>query len=257
VEFLWLFAYNLQGPITIGAGIGLALCSVMFLQGLAANNRSPTRGGDPRVAWSVISGIILSIVWASISAIPSPTYDVKIVEKTVPIQVIKKVPVYIGGTKIVYKEPTWDARFKYCHDEVSNNMESCMEFANTAKSPKIVEKKVPIKVYSGIKVVEKPAVYPTEFRHCIENFSNVSMESCKEYATDSVNSRPRVVTKNIIRNVPVFRGEKIIVKKDTYFDLWKRCNEAFSLERAPPNQFGALRNERMKICKDVALAGSR
>lgn len=249
MDFFWLFVYNLKYPVTIGAGIGLFLCVVMFLQGLAANNRSPSKSGDPRVAWSVISGIIFALIWMFIYAMPAPDYNVRYVEKPTVKVITKSVPIKIySGIKVV--EPTWDQRFKFCKSDPSMgfDIDRCTQYANMAKQPRIVERKVPVYLKENLqKLVE----------WCQDQRNNMTLDDCVDYGKKILDYHPRIVIRNLIREVPVFKGEKVIIQHDAYFDLWKKCNDAYSLERAPANQFGELRNQRMAICKDIALAGSR
>jgi hypothetical protein len=247
VEFLWLFAYNLKFPVTIAAGVGLLLSTVMFLQGLAANNRSAAKSGDPRVAWGVFSGLVFGLLWMGIYAVPSPTYNVKYVDRPVTIEKKVLVKVY-AGTRVV--EPTWDQRLKYCIDTIGSNLDRCEKFANDSKKPLVVKKVV----RTITNYVDTP--FEQNVKWCNDK-TQKTLDDCTIWAKDMMNAHPKVVTKTITKEVPVFKGERIIVKKDTFYELFKKCGDEYSLDRAPPAQFGALRNERMKICKDVALAGSR
>lgn len=247
MEFFWVFAYNLKYPVTIGVSIGLLLCVIMFMQGLAANNRSPSKSGDPRVAWSVMSGMLLGVLWAFVYAVPAPDYNVKYVNKPVTVEKTKIVKVF-AGTRVV--EPTWDQRFKYCKGELGETIDRCEQFANMAKAPRVVK--------NVIRTVTKtvPTTLEQNIQWC-RNETDKTLDDCVTYAKTVVNFKPRVINHTTIKHVPIYKGEKIVIRKDSYFDLWSKCNEAYSLERAPNDQFGALRNARMAICKEVAIAGSR
>lgn len=67
---------------------------------------------------------------------------------------------------------------------------------------------------------------------------------------------------------PDYNVEKVIVHApapppvvkvvhDTYKDLWDHCNDNYSLDGTPDNIVAGIRNDRMKICNEMAREGSR
>jgi hypothetical protein len=205
---------------------------------------------DNRTFLGILSIIVTGIVWVLVYAIPSPDYNVRYVEKKIPVY---RDVVRYAGIKTVVKEATFDERFKYCMSEIQKDMDRCLYYANIAKQPRIIEKRVNVPVYSGVRVVDKPADYVQEAHWCYEK-TNGGLSDCMTYAQRAVEAKPRVIIRNVIKEVPVYKGEKIIIQKDAFLTIFKYCNENFTINVGGAAG-GQIRNQRLAICKDVALSG--
>lgn len=133
--FLWLFVYNLQTPVLIGAVIGLAVCSVFGTLATQAARRTKFGELENRDAiWkqmmAIQSGIGLVILCCLVFAIPSPTYNLRVVHDRVPypvksIQYVEKKIVVPGQYGAYYQQcvdsykagNVADSQLQLCHTQ--------------------------------------------------------------------------------------------------------------------------------------------
>jgi hypothetical protein len=107
-----------------------------------------------------------------------------------------------------------------------------------SRQPRIIVKQVPVNVYSGIKTVM--FTRDARIRWCVERVTN-DLDFCIKKAID-MEVPPQI---------------RVKVVHDPYAKLFEQCNNIGSLEGIPDAQAAQLRNDRLRICTDMALRGSR
>lgn len=241
MTLLWLWVYGLKFPLGILCGVGIFACFLGFVHA-----SKTSRPGDPKSFFtSVYIAITIGVIWALIYAIPSPTYDQKVVEKVKVVE--KKVPMVrtvtkYAGTKIVYRLPDVMQRTMWCNDHTQNSLEDCTTWSKRFEEPRIVVKtqRVEVPVYKGIR--EVPMKKERLIIYCLsvakDRGWNYNLDDCADWSK-------KVMGQDV----------KVVVKHDSYMDIFKWCNETYSIDGEP--NAGQLRNERLKVCQDAAMKGSR
>ncbi len=125
MEFFWVYAYNLRWPILTLAVLLMAVSAFVGLRATMVRER--TKFGDPdntdaqwRQMASVQGAIAIGLLAALVFAIPSPTYNVRVIEKPAVIRtIVKKVPVIkYTATKLVREPAVYDRAYKTCIDSL-------------------------------------------------------------------------------------------------------------------------------------------
>jgi hypothetical protein len=113
--------------------------------------------------------------------------------------------------------------------------------------PKVVEKKVPVHVYKGVKVQYHTPTYPEAFKLCTDAIRGGTIADdvklCHRQATEA--SMP-----------PYRRITRTIREPSNFWDTFKSCNDAYDIGQNKPGWF-ERRQARMQVCKTVALDASR
>lgn len=204
--FLWLLVFNLKLPMLLVSLTGIGLSSFIGYRALQRADdtvyASPENSNARFTQMTCLqSGVILAVFCALLWAVPSPTYDVRYVEKPVPFPVVKSIR-YIAQTRTIVKPPLYSDVFEQCSDSLTG----------------------------------------TGTRKAYKNISDDEARQCHLQALEAT-SPSRIVT----RTVEVH---------DSYKTLFDDCND-FSLVGIKADALAAkIRNERLKICHDAALAGS-
>jgi len=113
-----------------------------------------------------------------------------------------------------------------------------------------VVKKVPVRVYSGVKVIQNPSTYQSVYDSCISSTSYRvdpdTMKLCHEQAMTASNPAQQV---------------KVVYKFNSFKELYDNCNNGFTIRadtRGPNGEPPAMiRNQRIELCGKIALEGSR
>jgi hypothetical protein len=235
MEFLWLWAFSLKTPIGILCGLALAGC---FLSFFAA--RSSGRG-EANLTWTLNIGIIIALVWCAIYALPAPNYNVRTIVHETPVPGRVRVI-----TRTITQRYTQDSRFDKCIENKTSpysttELNECMDFAKAYMEPRIITntvvKKVP--VYSGVQVKTVMYTRDARVRWCEEQTTH-NLDECTAWAF-KMESGPQIQVKTV---------------HDSYQQLFDKCNSEGTIPMNDPNG-SAIRNERLKICGDLALKASR
>lgn len=248
MEFLWVWAYNMSGPLTWVIGGALLICLIVFAQSMTAANQ---RAGGSVSLGSVYAALVLGLIGAIVYSIPSPTYDQKIVYKdrvkVVEKPVVKKVvAVKQTITRTITKNPTRDTRVSQCLARSDMTRENCTTWAIRMEKPRIIEKRINVHHYKtiykdGKMIVEKFPAYDERLRYCLENAKRYSYSDCHNLALEAPAAKPIIQT-------------RVVKIPSKYEDVFKYCNEKFSLDGTP--NAAAIRNERLKICDAAARAAA-
>jgi hypothetical protein len=109
--------------------------------------------------------------------------------------------------------------------------------------------KVPVKVYSGIK--EVPSNYQNVYDKCIDSYDYRAdrdvMTQCHGQAMAAITPPPTVVTKTVVRF-------------NAYKDLYNDCIGSWGIsedDKTATVSPAMIRNQRIEICTNAALAGSK
>ena len=109
-----------------------------------------------------------------------------------------------------------------------------------------VVQKVPVNVYSGIKVVHESSSYQSIFDHCISAHSG-------DTDNDTLNTCHRVA---IEASQPV----RIVYRNSSFKELFDDCNSRFQIDDRDHGTKGetpaVIRNQRLDICRQMAFQGS-
>jgi hypothetical protein len=84
MELFWVFLYNLSTPVSIACGLGIMFCIIMSILSFMIRTKFPF--GSPentdarnRIWTCAHLSIVLGLLFCIFYAIPSPTYDQKII----------------------------------------------------------------------------------------------------------------------------------------------------------------------------------
>jgi hypothetical protein len=196
-------------------------------------------------------GIVIAVFWALVYSLPSPQYDIKTTIK----EVLKPYPVvrtfrYVAQKQVLTKTVryTEDSRFNFCiHQKTTpyskDEMNECMNFAKAYMQPRTVIQQVRIPIYSGVQIKTVMWTRDARVRWCAENVSGMSLEDCTSWAK-TMEGPAQIQVK---------------IQHDPYLTLFKECNNIGTIvdNDGGTGQGAIVRNDRLKICEDVALRGSR
>lgn len=118
---------------------------------------------------------------------------------------------------------------------------------------KTVEKKVPVQTvrYAKERIVYKMPTYLGAFAACRTALTNNS--SGLRLGTEDVAHCHKIATE---ASMPPYRVlTRTIHAPNNYWDIFKKCNEAYDIEQDKPG-VAERRNARMMTCKDVATTGA-
>jgi hypothetical protein len=241
MEFLWVWLFGLKTPISILCGVVILGCFINFLSARASGR------GSGSLLTSLHIAIGVAVSWALIYSIPSPDYNVRVVYRDRPVDrpVIRKI-VRITGKEVLTQTVryTQDSRFDYCmdHNSDGNSTEDrlnfCKDWSKQYMEPRVVVQKVGVPVYSGIKTVTMMYSRDARVRWCNTN-TNYTLDQCLTFAM-KMESPPQVMVKYV---------------HDSYQDIFQKCNDEGQIDVKDPNHI-QLRNDRIKICGDLALQAS-
>lgn len=235
MTFLWVWAYALKFPLSVICGLATVICLFTFAAGLKATN-SRNGDGHGQMLLGLNFSIFFAILWAAVYALPSPTYNVVYKDRIVEKPVVKRVISQIL-TRTITKYPTLDEHIAWCKNNYNKTLEDCTDWARNLEQPHIVVKQVPVRVFAGQKIVP---VYPTRDQRvnwCVNNPNlRLDVDQCTDWAVK-------------------MEQPKVVIQHDKYMDIYKWCNETYSLDGV--QNAGEVRNQRLQICADVALKGSR
>lgn len=238
MTFLWVWAYGLRGPITYLCMAGLFICFVMFVHAMKQNSQN--RSGTYSLG-SVHAAVIIGFIWALFYAMPAPEFDKTVVykDRVVEKPVVKKVVAVTRTiTKTITKYPDRNNNVAWCNNNTQHDIDWCTNWAIKMEQPRIIVRNIiqKVPVYSGTKVVQ---IFPSRNQNiswCVGKRGDGYIEECTDWAIKL--EKPNVIVK---------------VVKPAYMDVYKWCNENYSLNGIKDAEAGKLRNERLAICADVAL----
>lgn len=131
MEIFWIFLYNLSYPVTIASSLGIAFCAIMSIFSFKVRTKFPFGSAGNTNArnriWTYAHlAIVLSALFCLFYAIPSPTYDQKIVykEKIVYREKMKAtnavpVPKIEQYDKTFYRCMQWATSNTYANNKIS------------------------------------------------------------------------------------------------------------------------------------------
>jgi hypothetical protein len=112
-----------------------------------------------------------------------------------------------------------------------------------------VERKVPVVKYTATRVITKAPIYSQVYAKCIDSYSSHAgddeLKICHQSAIEA--SRPPQTV-------------RVKLVHDSYKTLFDSCNESYAInkdDRTPTLTPAMIRNQRMEVCRNVALTGSR
>lgn len=205
LNWLSVYFYNLRLPLLLVAGIGILVCALVAFwssqtRSSNANNSSMHIAAVERQLVCLKGSLLLAVAAALIWAIPSPTFD----------------------QKIVFKD-------------------------------RVVEKRIPVPVFKGEKIIHEPSTYQNVFDKCVSSSSYGHdadlLKMCHEQALTAVAAtQPGPQIK-----------ERIVYKVSTYKTLFDNCNDNHDggIVDLPKAQSIGPRNDRIVICHKAAMEGSR
>lgn len=152
MTLLWIYAYNIATPVGLACLLGLVLCLWSGLFGRYRNNA-------PEISSLIYMGLILVLVGSLFYAIPSPTYDQKIVYQDRVVTRKVPVPIY-KGERVVYKQSTYQTVYDKCIQSSDYNTDTdliklCHQQSMEASRPA-----------PAVKIVYKPTPYLELFQKC-------------------------------------------------------------------------------------------
>lgn len=238
--FLWIWAYSLKTPISVLCAISIIAC---FLSWLSAKSQ---RGEQNLTTLHI--GIVIALFWSGIYALPAPNYNIQTVVKEIPkpYPVVKK---YVAQKQVLVRtitvRYTQDALFSQCINsrrDIDSERDYCTDWSKRYMQPRVVEKITKVPVYSGVQVKTVMYTRDARVRWCQANV-NISLDDCTTWAKKM--EAPAQIEVRMIH--------------DPYLKLFQECNNigAISPNDGGKDRGAETRNERIKICTDMALRGSR
>lgn len=120
--------------------------------------------------------------------------------------------------------------------------------------PTTVIKRVPVKVFSGTKTVYQPSTYQNVFDKCVDHYDYHTdkdvLSQCHTQAKEAVEAsmpKPKIILRTV-------------TKYNSYKELYESCIGDWSItdsDKAVNMSPAMIRNQRIQICVDAALKGSK
>lgn len=198
MTFLWLYVYNLKLPLAIFTILGLAVCVTITAWSFRIrDDHDPLSlahtNAHNRIWTSLHSAIVLSVIFILVCAVPSPTYDVRIVEKVIyreKIKLVKQQPVIkYAGVKVVKELDTYSAIYQQCVRAVTGDGRAYLSINEAAACHKTA-----LEGSRNVRLVKVKDSFKTLFDDCNDRY-NVNEEKGQEDGRIVRNQRIEVCTK--------------------------------------------------------------
>ncbi len=175
MTFLWLYAYNLKLPLGLFTILGLAICGIVAFWSFKIRDKHvPVSiehvNAHNRIWTSLHSAVVLSVIFILVCAIPSPDYDVRIVEKVVyreKIKLVKQPPVIkYAGVKVVKQLDTYSIIYQQCIKAVTGNGNAYLTIneANTCH-------KTALEGSRTVRIIKVKDTFKELFNNCNDRYS--------------------------------------------------------------------------------------
>ena len=184
---------------------------------------------------TLVVGILSLIVCAVIAKWSSTTRTKNVIGSSAHIAAVERQLVCLKGSLLIgasaaiiwaIPSPDYDVRYKI--KEVT------------------VVQKVPVNVYSGVKVIHDTPAYQTVYDKCISSYS-------RSIDNDTI----QLCHKNALEATQTVRIE---YRNSPFKELFDDCNNSYSIDEkdhGPNGETAALiRNQRLEICNKMATQGS-
>lgn len=218
MEWFQVWLYNMTGPFFWVCIAALVLCAIVMGHGAWVRAKyafASSENIDAR--WrqhaAVQGAAIIALLMIIFSAIPAPDYNVRTVERRVPVRVEVPGPVrWRNGERVVTR---------VVHSPYRELFEQCMDNTVHRHGDSI----------TGLQISQ----------HC--HIAALRASGMRPFIV----YRDRPVVRTVERRVPVLRTNR------DYFELFQWCNEAYTLNAVEAARAGELRNQRLEICHRAAI----